>query len=267
MLPTLTKSNSYDGNLTYSIDPGLDITIPNHQLVVPDYDIDSYGQTFVKNDSNREVLLSSLQFNQGDVMVLGLPFFTSAYMMADNDREQFTLWQAQATTKSNIIPMAKPGCQNTSAAADPVPSTAPGSSPIGRNGLGHAAISKGTIAGVVVGGITGIALFFACFFVLRSRRAREAKGKATSFTDESARPVTPILYKSELASDRQPPQEMPLVQDPDYEDLPHELSEERLRQELPVNSHPTPRYEMSVPTPKPNDFELPVRPALPRSAK
>lgn len=37
----------YHGNLTVSIDPGLDITTPNHELVVPNYGIDFQGQQYV----------------------------------------------------------------------------------------------------------------------------------------------------------------------------------------------------------------------------
>lgn len=76
----------YDGDLTISIDqlngPGLDIRIPNHQLVVPNTEIDSDGQTALVNDVYREILINSLEGeNAKDGLVLGAPFMTSAYMM------------------------------------------------------------------------------------------------------------------------------------------------------------------------------------------
>jgi len=78
LIQTFADVSSYDGDLTISIDPGLDIRIPNHQLVVPDYDINDQGQEYIKNNSNREVLINSLQdVNANDMIVLGLPFFTS----------------------------------------------------------------------------------------------------------------------------------------------------------------------------------------------
>jgi len=37
--------------------------------------------------------------------------------MVDNDREQFTLWKARATTDSKIVAISAPNCQNQTTAA------------------------------------------------------------------------------------------------------------------------------------------------------
>lgn len=182
--------------------------------------------------------------------------------MVDNDREQFTLWKANPTTDANIVAVTPPGCIESAAAAA-TPSLAPLPSP-----PSQATVSKGTIVGAVVGGLAGIALFSGAFIFFQKARKKEGTGN-TDENEESPESISPILYKPELAANRHPPQELPLVKNTGYTLAPHEMSEERVRSELPSNAMTAASmYEMpSATTPRRRNFELPGLPPSPRPVR
>jgi len=188
--------------------------------------------------------------------------------MVDNDREQFTLWKARATTDSKIVAISAPNCQNQTTAA--VPSLPSQIGPISSVSAADAAtfhtpVSKGAIAGAVIGGLAGIALFFLGFLFLRKRVwARVQRIESTRNSGESIRPVSPMLHKPELAADRQPPQEMPAVRDSGYALPPYEMSEGRSNHELPTEEAIAVAQEMPDATPLRKNFELPALPSSPR---
>ncbi|KAL6715894.1 hypothetical protein ACLMJK_006855 [Lecanora helva] len=258
----IEADGAYDGDLTISIDPGLDITIPNHQLVVPNYDINASGQLYAKNQSTREVLINSLQqINANDKLVLGLPFFTSAYMMVDNDREQFTLWKSQASKTSQLVAMPALNCKNVTSPTSPGPPPAVSSAV--NTATDHKLVSNGAIAGAVVGALAGGMLLVSAAFLIWKRRTAQTPAEEPEKSTTTSRPTTPILYKPELASDRQPPQEMPVTRDPETASAPYEMSEERARQELPARgAHEMPGVALSR-----LQHELPGLPSSPKSTK
>lgn len=190
-------------------------------------------------------------------------------MMVDNDREQFTLWKANPSTSSNLVAMPPPDCINASATAAAPSQTStssakPTTTPILPAAINHAVVPKGTIAGAVIGGIAGIALFFTAFLFLRKKRSNIHSGDVNS-TEKDFRPVSPILYKPELAVNMPPPQEMPLIQDTGYGLAPYEMSAERAHSELPTNVFAASMHEMpDAATPRPRDYELPGLPSSPR---
>ena len=93
--------------MTISIDPGLETTIPHHQFITPDYDIDTDRNRYIKNETNRVISLYSLQdVNKNDMPVLSAAFLTSAYLLVDNERERFTLWKGQPSKTQNLVPLA-----------------------------------------------------------------------------------------------------------------------------------------------------------------
>ncbi|PNY21908.1 Uncharacterized protein TCAP_07190 [Tolypocladium capitatum] len=101
------KMPIFTGNLTFRLDNGLGIEIPNRQLIVPERYINDTGDLAV--NSSRPVLrINSLPDTAGIALpILGRYFFTSAYLMSNRDADQFTLWQANATTVENLIPVAE----------------------------------------------------------------------------------------------------------------------------------------------------------------
>ncbi|MCJ1272510.1 hypothetical protein MMC21_000296 [Puttea exsequens] len=236
---------AYDGDLTISIDPGLDIRIPNHQLVVPDYDINDQGQQYIKNSSNREILINQMSSNgANDNIVLGLPFFTSAYMLVDNDAQSMTLWQAQASKTQNIVPFGHPpACETTVSSHSNLPIPDPTKPTTIHSAITSSAISKGAIAGAVVGGLIGIALFICAYIWFRMRQNRRRQAAETSAQSFLAPyPYESGYQKPEMPSDRHPPQEMPLDRDPGFALAPYEMSEVRAYEELPAQ-----RFAMELP--------------------
>ncbi len=214
---------------------------------MPDYHIDTNGQIYLRNESIREVLINSLQeINSNDWLVLGLPFFTSAYMMVDNDREQFTIWKSQAKTGSNLVAMPASVCNNTTKVT--VPSSTSSPFPPYKSGTTseNSRVSSGGIAGAVVAILAGIALCLCVFLLFRRKWARAQELKSPK---NGSRPVSPILYKPELAADRQPPQEMPSAEDPSLAIAPYEMLEESSHQELPVDGSLCLIHEMPAATP------------------
>jgi len=79
-------------------------------------------------------------------------------MLVDNDNQEITLWQAQASKAQNLAPVGEPACPSPSSAIPQPPS--PTSSPpsIIQSAVARATLSKGAIAGASVGGVIGIAV-------------------------------------------------------------------------------------------------------------
>lgn len=94
-----------------TLSSGLQIRIPNHQLILPDYHISSQGEIIV-NGSDRVVLINSLQaINLYDMPQLGQPFLSSAYLLVNEDTAQFTLWKSNPTTTRNLLAIGE-ACDN-----------------------------------------------------------------------------------------------------------------------------------------------------------
>ena len=202
-------------------------------------------------------MINSLQgVNGNDRLVLGAPFFTSAYMMVDNDRQQFTLWKSQPTNSSNTVALSAPGCHNDT----PVSSTtlsAPTSSPSAVSPrAGRASVSPGAIVGPIIGVLAVLSLLRLTYFLLKRVRTRKQDAVLARNT-AGPRPVSPIPYKPELATDQQPPQEMPLVPHPGLVTAPYEMSEGRSNQELASKDIQPLTYEMLASTPSRSPVELP----------
>ena len=178
-----------------------------------------------------EVLINSLQnINENDMARLGQPFLSSAYLMVDNDKEQFTLWQSKPVTTSNIVAIGPPACSPpATTAASPTPK--PLSSviaPAVHLPPPAKSVPKGAIVGGVIGGIAAIALGLGAFFLQNKRRGQGRP--ALLQQDYAAKDVYDPHYsdvstmdKPEMPTDRQPPLELPLVKDPGYSVAPYEM--------------------------------------------
>ena len=222
------NTRRYDGNLTFNVYPDLEITIPNHQLVVPDIEINPRGQEAISNYSTYvEVLINSLQSSNADDMPrFGMPFLSSAYLLVDNDHQQFTLWASQQSETSDIVEIGPPVCR------PPVAPSSPTSTPMAAPSQSSSAgsrPSKAIIAGSVIGGLA--AIFLLCgAYVLQKRRQRRQQKREQSLQAGSAVDGTyadTLAYnKAEMPSDRQPPQELPPVKSPGYVHVPQEARHE-----------------------------------------
>lgn len=176
----------YPGDLTLTLASGLNIKIPNNQVVTPDYTVDSSGQV-TSNATTRLVTISSLQeVNLNDIPLLGRNFLEAAYLHVNYDHNEFTLWQANPTTEQKLVAVGPgPSCSSTTTAAT-VSSTAsaggPSPSASGASSSSPAPSSTPRIpTSAIIGGALGAAAFLgilvgaALFFRRRSRHA-EAPG-------------------------------------------------------------------------------------------
>ncbi|KAI1380999.1 acid protease [Hypoxylon crocopeplum] len=168
-----------DSDLTISLSTGLDVRIPNDQYLVPYVDIDRNGSR-IFNSSRRELLIATLVERPP---ILGRYFLTSAYLMVDLDSNTFTLWKVNPTPDSELIPVvgsraAGTECGNgTYAPGSGGSSSNPSQNPQAPQATQTpqpsettqttSGLSGGSIAGIVVGTVTGLAVLGLGTFYLR----------------------------------------------------------------------------------------------------
>ena len=100
---------------------GFPFTITNDQLVLPDYSVDSVGQTVIQDSNVRELLINPLEeINKNDMPILGQTFLTTAYLLVDNDQQTFTLWKNNLTSEERITNIG-PSSQCPTPVTNPAP--------------------------------------------------------------------------------------------------------------------------------------------------
>jgi hypothetical protein len=136
----------FDGDITFQLSSGLEIRVQNDQYVVPFVTIDRNGSR-IFNDSQREVLMNGVADQPA---TLGRYFLTGAYLMVNQDSNTFTIWQANPSSSSDLIPVlderTASGCSNTTGVVQPSSI----SSPTGKSTSSSSHLSGGAIAGIVI---------------------------------------------------------------------------------------------------------------------
>lgn len=150
------------------------------------------------NDSQREVLISGIDEQPA---TLGRYFLTAAYLMVDQDSDRFTLWQANPSTNSRLVPIP-----SASIESDCTNTTAPDSSSSSTTTASPKHVSPGVIAGPVVAVVVILIIAALIFFI---RRTRKSQGTGT---ERVARTTSPGLLKHELPSETSNPVVSPLAQ-------------------------------------------------------
>lgn len=147
---------------------------------------------------------------------IGRAFLQESYLIVDYDRHNFSINQAKfapdAISNVNIVSITKP--RNTTRAANGVTPSS-----------GH--ISKGAIAGIIIGVAIGIVAVAALVFYLRRRRRQSRKGAYEQTLSDDT--------KAELDCPAHPTGEAPPNVWVDHKFPPTEVSAEQ-RTELPGNS-------------------------------
>ncbi|KAH1669990.1 hypothetical protein KXV79_001448 [Aspergillus fumigatus] len=186
---------------------GLKVRIPNDQLVIPNLTIDKTTGAILANASAPELVLNSMQqVNADDLPQLGRQFLSGAYVMVNQDAGQFTLWAAKPTTEEDLVAVnpdnrvyssfCAPGASNLGDATQSTSTSSPTQSAASNSNIGQSqrvddassGLSSGAIAGIVVGGVAGIALVAAgVFFAIIKRRRR----RQTIPTPQTAEAFTP----------------------------------------------------------------------------
>ena len=220
---------SYDGDLSFTIDPNLNIRIPNHQLVVPEYNYSSNGQRYYTNATETTILIyDNVGINENDLPTLGKPFLSSAYLLVDNDRQSFTLWEAQPNMTQDLVSLGPPICSNTPHSAPTAsPTSTSAALPSSAPTILSSGLSKSTIAGIVIGGSIAVATAIgAILFIARTRRhkqTQQSQAIGNSTLAGGGQRSSRWGEKPEMASDQHPPLEMPVARDPGYSLAPYEV--------------------------------------------
>lgn len=161
------------------LDSGLSVRIPNDQLVVPDLKIDPTSGALIANASTPELVLNAIQsVNANDLPQLGRQFLTAAYLMVNQDANQFTLWEANPTANEDFVAVdvdngvvdsfcAASVASPSATSAKSAVATSTGPAQNNSNGL-----SSGAIAGIAVGSIAVVAAIVGIliFFLIKRRK-------------------------------------------------------------------------------------------------
>ncbi|KAL9603331.1 MAG: hypothetical protein Q9219_001193 [cf. Caloplaca sp. 3 TL-2023] len=219
--------------MTITISPGLDIRIPNHQFIKPDFSVDAQGAIIEANSSSREILINSFQeTNTSNIPLLGIPFFSGSYLLVDQERDQFTLWQGNPNTMEQRIVPIEPSAPCT-AAASSGPTSALNANSSAAGSSTPNTIKNGAIAGIVVGNVAAlVAIVLMLYFYIRRRRRRRMQPELSSGKMNERLSAYQTVFKAELPADKQPPQELPLEKDPPITTAPYEIEGRVSRAEL-----------------------------------
>lgn len=170
---------SYQGGLEVSLQGGLDVTIPNYQLIQPTWQADKDGNLF-ENTTYSTLMIYSLQ--QGlakEVAALGRVFMSQTYMMVNPKLNRVTVWPLAHTSQQQLVAVDDDGNPASSSCPTPAAGGSPGTAPSNSNGQNtdnqSAGISGGAVAGAVIGALVLVALVAAAAFMLVRRRRAAAR--------------------------------------------------------------------------------------------
>ena len=180
--------------------------------------------------------------------VLGRNFLSAAYLMVDNDQQQFTLWQGQPSASQDLRAAGPPTCSNS---GTPTPSASTSATNVSEAvpSPSNGSLSKGAITGVSIAALSIIATCFGIGYLLARKRSQKQRREVADLNkhsgmDSDSSPSS--NHKAELPSDQQPPQEIPLGKGAEDEIPPYEMNgqtaavevsgEQKYALELPGNS-------------------------------
>lgn len=174
----------FDGELTFVIQSGPEIRIPNSQLVVAEKTVDESGEILANSSSHNLVLNAVQEINANDMPKLGRQFLSSAYIMVNQDAGEFTLWKANPSKSQDLVAVDEDGNEHTSFCEEeaanktatptstPSPTTTDTSDSSSAASNGDTGLSTGATAGVAVGAVAGIAAVVIAAFLLWRRRRK-----------------------------------------------------------------------------------------------
>jgi hypothetical protein len=240
----------FDGDMTISIQDGPSIRIPNHQLIVPERYIDSDSGEIMANETAQNLVILPLQGTSSDALAqIGRQFLSAAYLMVNQDTEEFTIWSANPTNQVDLVAVNEDGDEVTEFCEPEATTTGP-SSPEETDGTTDESdggnededgdedggISTGTIAGIAVGAAVAVALMAVAAFLLWRRRKRETGGAAGYYASP---PVDAPKYGGVPTADPSPQYTSELSQQNYY---PAEAATSELSGSAPQRPH----YEMAA---------------------
>ncbi|KKZ61597.1 hypothetical protein EMCG_00580 [[Emmonsia] crescens] len=165
------NEDMFRGNLTFTLDSGLSIIVPNHQLVLPNVVINRNGSQVFANDSRTIPVRNAGRYG----VSLGQAFLSSAYIHVNNDLKKFSIWQANPTKETDLVGVAEGSC-------DADPSTDSPSDNSSNKVSGVAIVS------VVIGVVAGLALIgLAVWFLIWRKRKQNQNAQALETSESNNR--------------------------------------------------------------------------------
>ena len=199
--------------MTFRFESNLQITIPNHQLLVPERLINSKGR-LVPNATRPVIRMNPPpDANINSLPVLGRYFLTGAYVMSNQDANEFTIWQVNPTTDEDLVAVNKKNeALDTQATCTVVPtaSAEPGQGKDGNDASTDGkGLSSGAIAGIAVGVVVPALIGIGLLWWWCMKRKKVANGKTESDYQDS-----PGAYVTGQGIPHYIPQEMSAEQHP-----------------------------------------------------
>jgi hypothetical protein len=184
----------FQGSLAVVLDNGLELTIPNELLVVPQKLIDDSGKVQINTTYSEVLLRPTLGNDAADIPMVGKQFFSSTYLFVDHDAGTFTVWQANNTKETRLVSVGG-NCdltesEDSPASSSPIgkPSQAADDTPPSALDTDDDALSTGTIVGIAVGAVSSLVAFaiiiYVCFVRRKKRKSRTQK---SLLSDDNAR--------------------------------------------------------------------------------
>ncbi|CAM1508966.1 Fc.00g027050.m01.CDS01 [Cosmosporella sp. VM-42] len=220
------KRTIYDGDMSFKFDSNLQITIPNHQLLVPERLINSKGR-LVPNATRPVIRLNPPEDSNKNILpVLGRYFFTGAYVLSNQDANEFKLYEANPTSDEDLVAVnAKNEAVDSQATCTVLP-TAPAEAGQGDGkddgSSSDSGLSSGAIAGIAVGVVVPALIGMVLLWWWCMKRKKLSSGKGESEYQES-----PGSQRAGLSADGFPQQGLPHY-------IPQEMSAEQHPKVKPV---------------------------------
>ena len=158
---------SYTGDMTIKLDSGLQVRIPNDQLIVPDRTISPSGEIVANGSSPNFVINPIKEINANDQLHLGRQFLSAAYVMINEDASSFTLWKANPTLKNYLMGVDK---RNDPILSNCSVHVAPSS---------ESKLSNGAIAGIAIAAVAAVLII-----ALVAYRSSKKSEKERAWMDE-----------------------------------------------------------------------------------
>lgn len=182
--PSPDTMRRYQGSLAVVLDNGMELSIPNELLVVPERLIDKSGEVQTNSTYAAVLIQPTSGDNAADTPLIGKHFFSSTYLFVDHDAGTFTVWQANSTADTRLISVGdecsdlqehRPAEDKPSQNSDQhVSETSDESNAPVETATENDSLSTGTIVGISIGAVSAIAAVIGLAVLLMRRRKRSS---------------------------------------------------------------------------------------------